>query len=133
MSIEEKIIEKMEHGKIREYCLSCRDRVFIREIDDRRVMTYFLWSSPLVNVVTGEKPFIEFSFCNWSSQTTKERISHLLYHFADCIVFQKNWKMYLKKDNKVYPIDTCMNYTIENGVIMDRHGETLEEIEGFKY
>lgn len=133
MSIEEKIIEKMEHGKIREYFLSCRDRVLIREIDGRRVMTYFLWSSPIVNVVTGDKPFIEFSFCNWGSQTTRERIAHLLRHFNGCFVFQKNWKMYLSHNNKIYPIDTSMNYTIENGVITDRHGNILKEIEGFKY
>ena len=129
MSIEEKIIEKMEHGKAREYNLSCRDTVTIKE-DNKRIVTYILWASPIVTIIEEDgKRKIEFSFCGWSSQTTKKRISHILYHYAKCWVFQKNWKIYLRKGNKVYSVDTCMKYTIEDGVITDIHGKELEEVE----
>ena len=136
MSIEERIIDKFVNGKDKEYTLSCRDRVVIVTTDGIRKVTYFLWVSPIFSMTeTNGKKIINFSFCHWSSQTTKNRIDSLLLHFTRRFyVFQKNWILYLyDTDTKeVFKIDTSMEYTVEGGKITDIHGDSLIAIEGFK-
>ena len=133
MCIEDKIIEKLEHGKNREYSLSCRDTVVIKTVDGVREATYILWCSPIVTIkdVDGKKKIV-FSFCGWSSMTTKNRISAILWHFLGWSIFQKNWKIYITKSLKVYPVDCSMQYTVNESGIVDVHGKELEEIKDFK-
>ena len=136
MSIEERIIDKFVNGKDREYILSKRDRVVIKTENGIKEIKYYLWSSPIFCMTeTDRKITIDFCFCSWSSQTTKNRIDCLLLHFTKRFyVFQKNWLLYLyDTDTKeVFKIDTSMRYTVEGGKITDRHGNSLIAIEGFK-
>ena len=129
--IEERIISKIENWKDGVYSLSCRDRV---EVKGNRA-DYFLWDSPIVTVYkeTDGKITIEFSFCNWSSQTTKQRISEILFHFLHCFIFRKNWIHYLKMGNEYYKINESRLYTIKDNILLDKNGDKVEELKDFKY
>jgi len=130
--IEEKIIDKIRTWKDGNYSLSVRDKV---EIKNGKAV-YYLWDSPVVTVykMTDGKKSICFSFCGYSSQTTKERISELLWAFSDkAFIFRKNWIHYLKMGNDYYRISENKTYTIENGILFDSIGNRVESLEGFKY
>ena len=131
MSIEEKIEQKILKWKDGDCKLSCRDRTVI----EGNKATYYLWTSPVVVIhkKTDGKYRVEFSFCGWHTQTTKERISYLLRVFADCYIFQKDWKLYLNdSNNNVYPIDSGKSYTVEDGKLLDVLGREVKAIENFK-
>ena len=129
--IEEKIIDRIHTWKDGEYKLSCRDRV---EIKNGKAV-YYLWRSPIVTVykMTDGKKSVKFSFCGYSSQTTKQRISELLWRFAHCYIFRKNWIHYLKMNDEYYRINENISYTIEDGILFDSIGNKVEPLEGFKY
>lgn len=128
--IEERIIDTINNWKDGEHRLSCRDRVEI----DNRTANYYLWDSPIFKVKKEtDKTVITFSFCNWGSQTTKERISELLWEFAGCYIFRKNWIHYLKMGNDYYRIHEDKRYTIENGKLFKATaGEEVEPLKNFK-
>lgn len=123
--IEEKIIDKINSWKDGIYSLSVRDRI---EIKNGKAV-YYLWKSPIVTV-TGKT--VQFSFCGFSSQTTKQRISELLWEFADCFIFRKNWIHYLKMGNDYYRINENVSYTIEDGILFDSIGNKVEPLKDFK-
>jgi hypothetical protein len=132
--IEKKIIDTISTWKDGDYRLSCRDRVNI----DRGIAIYYLWDSPIFKLYKLEngKYNVNFSFCNWGSQTTKERISELLWHFADCYITRKNWVHYLKNKHtgKYYSIDVSKTYAItDNKLFFSVTGEEVKEVEDFKY
>jgi hypothetical protein len=130
--IEEKIIDTINNWKDGEYRLSCRDRVWIKN----GRATYYLWDSPVVTVykeIGGEKS-VNFCFCGYGSQTTKERISELLWHFSDrAFIFRKNWIHYLKIGNDYYRIHEDKAYTIKDGILFDLIGNKVEPLKDFKY
>lgn len=125
--IEEKIIERINAWKEGSFNLSCRDRV---EIDNRTAI-YYLWDSPIFKVKKEtEKTIITFSFCNWGSQTTKERISELLWEFANkSYVIRRNWIHYLKMNDEYYKIDESITYSIVDGKLFKAtSGEEAEPL-----
>ena len=128
--IEEKIIDRIRTWKDGEYSLSVRDRVEIK--GDRAI--YYLWQSPIVTVYkeADGKKTICFSFCGYASQTTKERISELLWEFLGCYIFRKNWIHYLKMGNDYYRINEDKCYTVKNGILLDSIGK-VEALKDFKY
>ena len=128
--IEERIIDTINNWKEGEHRLSCRDRV---EIDNRTAI-YYLWDSPIFKVKKeADKTVITFSFCNWGSQTTKQRISELLWEFTHCYIFRKDWIHYLKMNDKYYKIDESITYSIVDGKLFKATtGEEVEPLEGFK-
>ena len=129
--IEERIIEKIENWKDGSYRLSVRDRV---EIKNGRA-TYYLWDYNVFSIwkVEGNKIDISFCFHNWGSQTTKERISELLWHFTKCYIFRKNWIHYLKDSTgNYYKIDTSKYYNVSEGSLFDIKGDKVEPLKDFK-
>lgn len=128
--IEEKIIDRIHSWKDGNYSLSVRDRV---EIKGNRA-DYYLWLSPIVTIYKeiGGEISIDFSFCGYASQTTKERISELLWEFAHCYIFRKNWIHYLKMGNDYYRINEDKCYTVRNGVLFDLIGNKVKPLEDFK-
>ena len=129
--IEEKIIERIHSWKEGNYSLSVRDRVEIK--GDKA--DYYLWQSPVVTVYkeADEKKSVCFSFCGYASQTTKERISELLWEFLGCYIFRKNWIHYLKMNDEYYTINENKTYTIKNGILFDSIGNKVEALKDFKY
>ena len=129
--IEEKIIDRIHTWKDGSYSLSVRDRV---EIKNGRAV-YYLWDSPIVTVykMADSKKSVCFSFCGFSSQTTKQRISELLWEFTHCYIFRKNWIHYLKMGNDYYRIHEDKRYTVENGILFDSIGNKVEALKDFKY
>ena len=117
--IEEKIIDCINNWKDGEHRLSKRDRVVI----DGNKAIYYLWISPVFSIrkETDGKTTINFSFCNWGSQTTKERISELLWAFSDSktYIFRKNWIHYLKMNGKYYWINESKPYAISNNKLFE--------------
>lgn len=129
--IEEKIIEKMESWKDGSYKLSVRDTITIKD----GKATYYLWGYNVFSMwkVEGNKLDVSFCFHNWGSQTTKERISELLWHFTKCYVFRKNWIFYLKDSaDNYYRIDTSKCYNVSEGTLYDIKGDKVEPIKDFK-
>lgn len=128
--IEEKIIDRIQSWKDGTYSLSVRDRV---EIKNGKAV-YYLWQSPIVTVYkeADGKKSVNFSFCGYSSQTTKQRISELLWEFSGCFIFRKNWIHYLKLGKDYYRIHEDKTYTIENGILFDSIGNKVEPLKDFK-
>lgn len=130
--IEEKIIDTINNWKDGEHRLSIRDRVYIKN----GKAVYYLWNSPIVTVYreADGKKSVSFCFCGYSSQTTKQRISELLWKFANkTFIFRKNWIHYLKMGNDYYKINEDKTYTIENGILFDLIGNKVEPLKDFKY
>ena len=128
--IEEKIIDRIHTWKEGNYSLSVRDRVKI----EKNKAIYYLWDSPIVTVykMTDGKKSVSFSFCGYSSQTTKQRISELLWEFTGCYIFRRNWIHYLKMNDKYYRISENITYTVEDGILFDSIGNKVEHLEGFR-
>lgn len=123
--IEEKIIEKIHTWKDGIYKLSVRDEV---KIEGNKAI-YYLWGSPVVTI-TGKT--VRFCFCGYASQTTKQRISELLWEFADCYIFRRNWAHYLKMNNNYYKINESYCYTIKDGILYDSKDNKVESLKDFK-
>lgn len=127
--IEEKIIDTINNWKEGTYRLSIRDRVDIT----KNQAVYCLWGSPVITVYkrTNGKKSTSFSFCGFSSQTTKERISELLWVFEHCHIFRKNWAHYLKMGNDYYEISEDSRYTVKDGNLLDSIGNKVEPLKDF--
>ena len=129
--IEEKIIEKIETWKEGNYSLSVRDKVKI----ENNKASYYLWDYNVFSAwkVEGNKIDVSFCFHNWGSQTTKERISELLWHFTKCYIFRKDWVFYLKDSTvNYYRIDTSKCYNVAEGILFDIKGDKVEPLKDFK-
>ena len=129
--IEEKIIEKMESWKDGRYKLSVRDTVIIKD----GKASYYLWDYNVFNAwkVEGNKIDVSFCFHGWGSQTTKERISELLWYFTKCDIFRKNWVHYLKDIYGIYyKIDTDKHYNVSEGTLFDKDGNKVEPTKNLK-
>ncbi len=129
--IEERIIEKIEDWKEGNYNLSVRDKVRI----ENNKASYYLWDYNVFSAwkVEGNKIDISFCFCNWGSQTTKNRISELLWHFTKCHIFRKDWAFYLKDSaGNYYRIFTDKRYNVSEGVLFDVKGDKVEPLKDFK-
>lgn len=129
--IEERIIEKIENWKEGNYSLSIRDKVRI----ENNKASYYLWDYNVFSAwkVEGNKIDVSFCFCNWGSQTTKSRISELLWRFTRCYIFRKNWVFYLKDSTgNYYRIDTGKCYNVSEGTLFDIKGDKVEPLKDFK-
>ena len=96
-TIEEKIIATLKSGNGFKK-LSCRDSV---KVEGNRI-EYYLWDNLLF---WSNSDSIYFSGRGWSSQTTKNRLSVILYSFLSASITQKNYKWILNWNQKEYPID----------------------------
>lgn len=89
---------------------SCRDSV---ECKGYNTFDYYLWEN---KIFSKDSTGIEFSFCGWSSQTTKNRLNAFLFSFwndrPSPQIKQVNFNMVLKLKDKEYKIDTSKRYRI---------------------
>lgn len=124
-AIEEKIIEVIKDCKADSFArneaftLSMRDKV-INLYQDRIV--YKLWENSIFELRKNENDTynVLFSFCNWTSNTTKSRLNALLSAFATGGFFQKNYEIFYTSDKqKAVKIDTSKVYRIVDGIIFD--------------
>ena len=124
-NIEEKILDKINGNITGIWQLSQRDRVQVDEVSKK----YYLWTN-LVYFVKNNKE--HFSFCGWSSATTKSRLHALV---RSGYFFQKNWEIYFVITNKTYLIDSEKTYAVDNNSLylvkyigLEKHYEQVKEI-----
>lgn len=104
-AIEGKIIECFNAEKPAK--LSIRDVV---EVDGGKVKV-LLWQNNIFERDTRENDFY-FSFCGWSTQTTKSRINALLRACNLGGIRQKNYKMLWSLGGSETVIDTDKKYKV---------------------
>lgn len=123
-AIEKKIIDTIKDcmsdsfSRNETFTLSIRDKV-INHYQEK--ISYSLWEIPIFELRKEEKDYVAyFSFCNWSSKTTKSRLNALLSAFAMGYFFQKDWEIYYESSNqKAVKIDPSKVYTIANGQLSE--------------
>lgn len=105
--VEKNIIKAIKEKKT----LNLSKRDFTRREDGKTI--YTLWNSDVFILYDDGK--IEFSFCGWTSNTTKSRINSLLWEFSNRdYISQKNYVLYFNHGEK---IDPCKKYTIIDGIL----------------
>lgn len=89
--------------------LSCRDTVTM----SKNMVCFELWGSRLFWLDCETKSFY-FSFCGYSTNTTKSRLNALFQYFNYGGFYQKNWDIFWTRNNgfKVAKIDTSKTYKI---------------------
>lgn len=136
MDIETKIINRIEGWKEGDFSLSCRDSVQVKTINGKIKAIYILWVSPIFEVtkeIDGNFT-VKFSFCGYSTQTTKNRLSTLINHFIGGYIFQKNYNMYYcNAKREVYPIDVAWSYMLKDGKLFETQGKEATPIKDFKF
>ena len=100
-AIEEKIIQALRgwNGEGLKH-LSCRDSVKV----DGNTRKYYLWTSLLF--WNDPENIYYFSGRGCFSNTTKNRLNHILGSFFNVGVCQKNGNWFLNWNGKRYPIDS---------------------------
>lgn len=123
--IEEKILDRLNADSTGIWQLSTRDRVQVDEVSKK----YYLWNN-LVYFVKDNKEY--FSFCNWSSATTKSRLNALV---KEGKFYQKDYEVYFTLKNKTYLIDSEKTYSIHSNSLylvkyigLEKHYEQVKEI-----
>ena len=124
-NIEEKILDKINGNITGIWQLSQRDRVQVDEVSKK----YFLWDNR-VYFAKDNKEY--FSFCSWSSATTKSRLNALV---KEGRFYQKDYEVYFTLKNKTYLIDSEKTYAVDNNSLylvkyigLEKHYEQVKEI-----
>ncbi len=97
------------HDNMIDKQFSIRDRIVREGYNQYR---YYLWGS---NIFTKKADgTIEFSFCGYMTDTTKNRIRDFMCHEVhfSCSVYQKDWQIYLMIGDSDIEIDTHKRYSI---------------------
>lgn len=120
--IEEKIIDTFnkcindQNMTKKIFNLSCRDTV----TKAKNIVAFELWGSRLFWFDCETKSFY-FSFCGYSTNTTKSRLNALCQYFYYGGFYQKNWDIFWFKlhNHNVVKIDTSKTYKIivSSGVV----------------
>lgn len=120
-TIEEKIIETLNgcNGEgVKQ--LSCRDRVEV----DGNTKKYYLWGSLLF--WNDAENIYYFSFCGYSTNTTKSRLNAIFNYFNLGGFYQKNYVVYWVNNGSIkIEVDTTKKYKI---VFFDNHAVKIEEV-----
>lgn len=120
-TIEEKIIETL-NGRNGEGVkkLSCRDCVEV----DGNTKKYYLWDN-LIFWNDAENNYY-FSFCGYSTNTTKSRLNAIFNYFNLGGFYQKNYVVYWINNGSIkIEVDTSKKYKI---VFFDSHAVKIEEV-----
>ena len=105
-AIEKNIIQVLEELKDANYMtwdnftLSVRDSIY----KDRETIQYKLWNNIIFGYNRKENTYY-FSFCGYSTNTTKNRLNAILNAFFEASITQKNYKWVLNWNQKEYLID----------------------------
>ena len=120
-TIEGKIIETLNgcNGEgVKQ--LSCRDRVEV----DGNTKKYYLWGSLLF--WNDAENIYYFSFCGYSTNTTKSRLNAIFNYFNLGGFYQKNYVVYWVNNGSIkIEVDTTKKYKI---VFFDNHAVKIEEV-----
>ena len=104
-AIEKNIIQVLEELKDANYMawsnfsLSVRDSIY----KDRETIQYKLWNNTIFEYNRKETTYY-FSFCGYSTKTTKNRLNQVLRSFFNGEIYQKNWGWFLNWNGKKYKI-----------------------------
>ena len=118
-TIEDKIIDAL-NGSNGVKNLSCRDRVEV----DGNTKKYYLWNSLLF--WNDAENVYYFSFCGYSTNTTKSRLNAIFNYFNLGGFYQKNYVVYwVNNGSAKIEVDTNKKYKI---VFFGNHAVKIEEV-----
>lgn len=121
-TIEEKIIETLNGGNGEGLKnLSCRDCVEV----DGNTKKYKLWNNTIFECNQEENAYY-FSFCGYSTNTTKSRLNAIFNYFNLGGFYQKNYVVYWINNGSIkIEVDTDKKYKI---IFLDNHAVKIEEV-----
>lgn len=125
--IEKNIIHVLEELKDANYMtwdnfsLSVRDSIY----KDRETIQYKLWNNIIFEYNRKENAYY-FSFCGYSTKTTKSRLNAIFNYFNLGIFHQKNSVIYWINDGSTkIEVDTDKKYKI---IFFDNHVAKIEAV-----
>ena len=125
--IEKNIIQVLEELKDANYMawnnfsLSVRDSIY----KDRETIRYKLWNNTIFEYNRKENTYY-FSFCGYSTHTTKSRLNAIFNYFNLGGFYQKNYVVYLvNKESTKIEVDTSKKYKI---VFFAEHAVKIEAV-----
>ena len=123
-AIEKNIIQVLEELKDVDYMawdnfsLSVRDSIY----KDRETIRYKLWNNTIFEYNRTENAYY-FSFCGYSTNTTKSRLNAIFSYFNLGGLYQKNHIVYWVNGATKIEVDTSKKYKI---VFFDKHAVKIE-------
>ena len=126
-TIEKNIIQVLEELKDANYMtwdnfsLSVRDSIY----KDQETIQYKLWNNMIFEYNRKENTYY-FSFCGYSTNTTKNRLNAILYNFLHVYIIQKNYKLVLNWNNKEYLIDATNIFYFKGDKLFKKASHDVE-------
>ena len=124
--IEKNILQVVEELKDANYMawdnfsLSVRDSIY----KDRETIRYKLWNNTIFEYNRKENAYY-FSFCGYSTNTTKSRLNAIFSYFNLGGFYQKNYVIYWNNGSTKIEVDTNKKYKI---VFFDKHAVKIEVV-----
>ena len=125
--IEKNIVHVLEELKDVNYLtwdnfsLSVRDSIY----KDRETIKYKLWGNTIFEYNRKEDTYY-FSFCGYSTNTTKSRLNAIFNYFNLGGFYQKNYIVYWVNNGSIkIEVDTSKKYKI---VFLDNHAIKIEAV-----
>ena len=124
--IEKNIIQVLEELKDANYMawdnfsLSVRDYIY----KDRETIHYKLWNNIIFEYNRKENTYY-FSFCGYSTCTTKSRLNAIFNYFNLGGFYQKNYVVYWNNGSTSIEVDTSKKYKI---VFFAEHAVKIEVV-----
>ena len=101
--------------------LSCRDCVEV----NGGTKKYYLWNNIIFEYNRKENAYY-FSFCGYSTNTTKSRLNAIFNYFNLGGFYQKNYVVYWVNNGSIkIEVDTNKKYKI---IFLDNHAVKIEEV-----
>ena len=125
-AIEKNIIQVLEELKDANYMawdnfsLSVRDSIY----KDRETIRYKLWNNTIYEYNRKENAYY-FSFCGYSTNTTKSRLNAICSYFNLGGFYQKNYIVYWVNGATKIEVDTSKKYKI---VFFAEHAVKIEAV-----
>ena len=125
-AIEKNIIQVLEELKDANYMawdnfsLSVRDSIY----KDREAIRYKLWNNTIFEYNRKENTYY-FSFCGYSTNTTKSRLNAIFSYFNLGGLYQKNHIVYWVNGTTKIEVDTSKKYKI---VFFAEHAVKIEVV-----
>ena len=125
-AIEKNIIQVLDELKDANYMawddlsLSVRDSIY----KDRETIRYKLWNNTIFEYNRKENAYY-FSFCGYSTNTTKSRLNAIFNYFNLGGFYQKNYVVYWVNNGSKIEVDTNKKYKI---VFFDKQAVKIEVV-----
>ena len=124
--IEKNIIQVLEELKDADYMawnnfsLSVRDSIY----KDRETIRYKLWNNTIFEYNRNENAYY-FSFCGYSTNTTKSRLNAIFSYFNLGGLYQKNYVVYWNNGSTKIEVDINKKYKI---LFLAEHAVKIEAV-----